>query len=173
MTTDAKTTIFQSPWCTLIARPDAQGRPYYMLEVADYVSVIALTSDRRLVLVRQYRPVVDRVTLELPSGHVDPGETPEEAARRELREETGFTADDLELLGTLVPDVGRLTNRMWCYFARDVVPVATPSAIEEGIEVVIVPEREAMAMAGDGTIDHALNLAALFMAVSRNRVRLA
>lgn len=167
------TTIFESPWCTLVAKPDPHGRPYYMLELADYVSVVALTPDRHLVLVRQYRPVVERVTLELPSGHVDAGETPEEAARRELLEETGFTAGDLELLGTLVPDVGRLTNRMWCYFAPDVVPAAAPSAIEEGIELSIVAERDAMAMAGDGTIDHALNLAALFMAVSRNRVRLA
>ena len=137
------------------------------------VTVVALTPDREMVLVRQYRMVVGRDTFELPSGHIDAGETPEVAARRELLEETGMASDRLEFLGVLVPDVGRLANRMWCYFAPDVRRVAAPIESGEGISVVTVPAREAMAMAGDGRIDHALNLSALFLAVSKHKVTLA
>jgi len=146
------------------------GEPYYMLDVDDYVSIVARTSGGRLLLVRQYRPVVGRETIELPSGHVDAGESPQDAARRELLEETGMVAKEMELLGVLVPDVGRLTNRMWCYFAMDVTPVAGDVDREEGIAVIDVPERDALTMAADGRIDHALNLAALFLAVTKSRL---
>jgi 8-oxo-dGTP pyrophosphatase MutT (NUDIX family) len=167
-----RTVLFESPWCTLIARPTADGRPYYMLELSDYVAVVALTPQREMVLVRQYRPVVGRTTTELPSGHVDAGETPEAAARRELLEETGMAAPALELLGVLVPDVGRLTNLMWCYFAGDVERVAAPLDTGEGISAITIPEREALAMARDGAMDHALNLSVLFLAASKKKVNL-
>lgn len=170
---EPRSVLFESPWCTLVSRPAPDDKPYYMLELADYVAVVALTAEREMVLVRQYRMVVGRDTFELPSGHVDAGETPETAARRELLEETGMAAERLELLGVLVPDVGRLANRMWCYFAADVRRVAAPLETGEGITVVTVSEREAMAMAGDGRMDHALNLSALFLAVSQHKVTLA
>lgn len=173
MTADMRNVLFESPWCTLVARPAPDGKPYYMLELSDYVAVVALTPDREMVLVRQYRTVVGRDTFELPSGHIDAGETPEVAARRELLEETGMASEQLEFLGVLVPDVGRLANRMWCYFAPDVRRVAAPIESGEGISVVTVSEREAMAMAGDGRMDHALNLSALFLAVSQHKVTLA
>jgi ADP-ribose pyrophosphatase len=161
--------LFESPWCRLVEQPLAEGQPYYMLEVDDYVAVVARTTNRRLVLVRQHRPVVNRISIELPSGHVDPGETAEQAGRRELLEETGMVAHHMELLGVLTPDIGRLKNRMWCYFAPDVTPAAA-FAPEPGLEAFEVDESEALAMAGDGRIEHALNLAVLFLALARGRV---
>ena len=143
-----------------------------MVEAADYVSVVARTVEGRIVLVRQHRPVVGRETIELPSGHVDKGETPDAAARRELLEETGMTANTLELLGVLAPDIGRLANRMWCFFAGDVTPAEHDVQREEGITVLDVEEAEALAMAVDGRIEHALNLAVLFLAVSKRRLRM-
>jgi 8-oxo-dGTP pyrophosphatase MutT (NUDIX family) len=165
--------VFQTPWFSVVEEPQASGDPFYMLERPDYVSVIALTPARELLFVRQHRPVVGRETFELPSGHVDPGERPEDAARRELLEETGFDAPRLELLGTLVPDVGRLTNRMWCYFATDVRPSAAQHQRESGVAVVQLPEREALKRATDGTVDHALNLAPLFLALATGRLSMA
>jgi len=162
--------VFGTRWFRVVAAPQPGSEPYYMLELPDYVSVIALTPARDLLLVRQYRPVVQRHTLELPSGHVEQNETPEDAARRELLEETGFEANRLELLGTLVPDVGRLANRMWCYFTSDVRPSERPHDREPGVTLVVLPEHDALGRAADGTVDHALNLAPLFLAVMRGRL---
>lgn len=165
--------VFETPWFDVVTRPAIDGRAYYMLELDDYVSVVALTPDRQMVLVRQYRPVVGADTLELPSGHVEAGETPEQAARKELLEETGMTAPVFELLGALVPDVGRLTNRMWCFFAADAVQVAAPTDTGEGISVVTVPEHEGIALARDGKLGHALNLSVLFLAACQKKVTLS
>lgn len=144
-----------------------------MLDVPDYVGVVARTREGRILLVRQHRPVVGHDVTELPSGHVDSGETPEQAARRELLEETGMVAHEVELLGVLAPDVGRLTNRMWCYFAADVTPAAAHVELEDGITVLDVSETDLMQMAADGRMDHALNLAVLFLAISKRRLSLA
>jgi ADP-ribose pyrophosphatase len=162
--------VLETPWFTVIAQSLPDGKPYYMLELPDYVSIVATTADQQLLLVRQYRPVVERYTIELPSGHVDPGESPEEAARRELLEETGYVAGPMHFLGALVPDVGRLANRMWCYFARDVVPSTSPVPREEGLTVLEAPMQDALAYAADGRIDHALNLAPLFLAVAQRKL---
>jgi 8-oxo-dGTP pyrophosphatase MutT (NUDIX family) len=143
-----------------------------MLELQDYVAVVAVTPQRQVLFVRQFRPVVQRHTLELPSGHVEQNESPEDAARRELLEETGYVARRLELLGTLVPDVGRLANRMWCYFAADVRPSDGAPQREEGLSLIELPEREALHCASNGTIDHALNLAALFLALTVGKLSL-
>ena len=145
-------------------------QPYYVLEVPDYVAIVARTVDGRVLLVRQYRQVIGRTSIEIPSGHVDAGETPEQAARRELLEETGATGATFELLGSFVADIGRLRNRLWCYFAPD-VEVQTDELDEgEGITRMDVPEAEALAMAADGRIEHALNVAALFLAVSHGKL---
>jgi len=162
--------VLDTGWFRVFAKPQPHGDPYYLLQLPDYVSIVAMTPSQELVLVRQYRPVVDVETLELPSGHVDPGESPEAAARRELLEETGFAAPQLELLGTLVPDVGRLANRMWCYFAANVQPSRDPHDRESGVSIVVLSAAEALRRAADGTIDHALNLASLFLAVTHGKL---
>lgn len=167
-----RSVVFSSPWCRLLAEPLPDGESYYMLDVPDYVTVLARTDTGGILLVRQHRPVVGRETLELPAGHVDGGESSEEAARRELLEETGMVARQIEFLGVLDPDVGRLTNRMWCYFADGVMPAAVPPPREEGITVVELPESEALAMALDGRMAHALNLAVLFLAIGKKKLAL-
>lgn len=162
--------VFVTQWFTVLARPLADKQLYYMLELDDYVSVVALSPNQRVLFVSQYRPVVDRHTLELPSGHVDKGESPEDAIRRELLEETGFVADRVELLGTLVPDVGRLTNRLWCFFAEATRRAGNSVQPEKGLTVVELSAREAIERTIDGTVDHALNLAALFLAFQKHRL---
>jgi len=75
-----------------------------VLETPDWVNVVALTDERRLVVVRQYRFGSASVTTEIPGGMVDPGEDPEQAARRELREEAGYTAERWTYLGAVEPN---------------------------------------------------------------------
>ncbi len=165
-------TVFTTRWLSVIAKTVAglpgavEPQTYYGIQPGDYATVLPITSDNRIVVVRQYRPMVEAYTLELPSGHVDAGYTPEEAARQELLEETGYVAGRLESLGTVVPDVGRLTNRQWCYLATDLSrePGAT---IEAGIEAFTLSSEELRARILDGTLNHALNLAVVALAICR------
>ena len=90
---------FSTPWFDILAKTvDTEDAPYYSLRVPDYACVLAITEEQRILAVRQYRPAVDRYTVELPSGIVDAGETPAEAAGRELLEETGYAAASIEVL---------------------------------------------------------------------------
>jgi ADP-ribose diphosphatase len=148
-------------------RPDEA--PYYSLKLPDYAAVVALTEKREVLLVRQYRPAVERFTLELPSGLVDSGESPGEAARRELFEETGYDATDVEVLQPMTTDNGRLSNRIWACFATGVEPVRgrTPEA---GIEVITCSLPNLWRAAADGHFDHALHLAILLAAVLKGKL---
>lgn len=83
-------------------------------------AVVPLLSDRRIVMVRQYRYALGMETLEIPAGKVDPGEGPEECARRELLEETGFVAPRLEFLYTYAPAIGYSNERIHIFIAPDV-----------------------------------------------------
>jgi ADP-ribose pyrophosphatase len=160
---------FATPWFELVSKQVAgQSAPYYALRMQDYVTVVAFTEKRELVLVRQYRAAVERHTLELPSGHVEKNETPEQAARRELAEECGFNAPDLELLGTLISDTGRNENRLWCYFAPGIVPVEKKFVPELGVEPILASPKRISELMRNGEFDHALNLAALMLAVTRH-----
>jgi ADP-ribose pyrophosphatase len=162
-----RSVVFATPWFRVIAKKvKAQQNPHYSLQMLDYVSVVAVTRSDEIVLVRQYRPVVERYTLELPSGHVEPNETPEQAARRELLEETGFRADYWELLGTLAPDTGRLENRLWCFFASD-LQRAPGHPGEPGIETIRCAKQDFFELIARVEFDHAQNLAALFLALSK------
>jgi 8-oxo-dGTP pyrophosphatase MutT (NUDIX family) len=165
--------VFTTPWFRLIERHTpggASSAPHYCIDTKDYCTVVALTAERRLLLVRQYRPAVRGVTLELPSGHVEPGQTPAEAARTELIEETGHDAERFTLLGNLVPDTGRMANRMWCFWAEGVRPVSDPGwRPEAGMEVVTHPGPLSRLVLSDG-FDHALNMAALLLATLSGRL---
>lgn len=130
--------VFQTPWFEIVATPaPGGGAPFYVLHCTDFVLLAALNEQGELLLVRQYRPGAGGVTLEVPGGHVEAGETPEQAARKELLEETGHEAGPLELLAVLSPSNARFTNRMWCYFVTEARPAAHAAAYREaGVELV-------------------------------------
>ncbi|MGE0043969.1 MAG: NUDIX hydrolase [Vicinamibacterales bacterium] len=159
---------FSTPWFDVVAKAmDGHPSPHYTVLPQDYTTVLATTPAGDVLMVRQYRPVVEDYTLELPSGLVDAGETPEACARRELVEETGHDADVLTCIGTLVPDVGRLGNRMFCFVASGARPVSPAPAPEPGLELVACRPEELAGHVREGRITHALNLAVLMLAALR------
>ncbi len=166
--------VFKTPYLRLVGKHlDAHGGdPFYALDLPDYVSVVPQTTTGEIVLVRQFRPAVEATTLELPAGLVDPGDTPEQTAIRELKEETGFVATRVTLIGCLKPDTGRLGNRMWVYFAADVVldEAAVPEA---GMEVVVSSPAQVSHALAEGIFDHALHVAALLLAVHLGHLSLS
>src|SRR5215470_5564457 len=158
-----------SNWVTLVenrvvASPDDEGAIYHSIDTMDYVSVLAVTADRRVPLVRQFRPAVRRFTLEFPGGMRDGDEAPETSAIRELAEEVGLAVSAIEPLVSFIPESGRVGNRMWSYFARDAVliPDWRPEA---GVEHMMVSIEELFTRALDGSFDHGPHVAMLGMAV--------
>jgi len=77
---------------------------YYSIKPSDYVSILAQTRDHKIIIVRQFRPAIEEFVYELPSGHVEEGETPKQAIIRELEEETNCIARNVVLLGENYPD---------------------------------------------------------------------
>ncbi|WP_299014991.1 NUDIX hydrolase [uncultured Caulobacter sp.] len=136
--------------------------PYYVLEYPDWVEVVALDADNNVLLVKQYRHALGDISIELPAGGMDPGETdPVEAGRRELLEEAGC-AGTLSLVGETRPNAGTHTNRTHIILARDVVKVAEPQdEPSERIESVWVPLAEAIRMALAGEITVGMQAASL------------
>lgn len=127
--------VFATPWFQVLESASGQKHPNYIIQSPDFVCIIAMTGKGELLLVRQFRHAVAEETLELPAGHVEKDETPEQAARKELLEETGHVAETFELLASLSPSTSRFTNRVWCYFAAD-AKLATNAEIEAGLSCV-------------------------------------
>lgn len=144
----------------------AKAHEFFTVRIADFVNVVPVTERDEIVLVRQFRHGIERATLELPGGLVDPEEgDPAAAALREMREETGFDlprggvfAD----LGTLLPNPALLNNRNYFFVATGVRRVDAGALEEtEDVEVVLAPAGEIGGMIDRGEIDNAMMVAGL------------
>jgi ADP-ribose pyrophosphatase len=139
-------------------------REFVVLDAPDWCNVVALTPDRRLVLVNQFRQGSDDFSLEVPGGVIERGENPVAAAQRELREETGYTGARARLLGSVHPNPAIQSNRCHIVLVED---AARTAALEwdadEEIEVTTAPVAEVFSWARAGRITHALTLNALLL----------
>jgi ADP-ribose pyrophosphatase len=158
--------LYHNPWCAFrvdeVLLPNGVTIEYGVLEGNGFASVVPITEDGKVVLVRQWRQPLESFTLELPSGGVDEDEDPQESAERELFEETGFRAEGLEHLISIHTSTGR-TNEVChlfrCRAVRDLKgPRPEPT---EFIRVVELPLEEALERISDGTITDAATVLGL------------
>ncbi len=132
--------IFRIRYDRYRLEPEGLERDFVVLDAPDWVNIVPLTAEGQVVLIRQFRHGIRCHTLEIPGGMVDRGETPEQAALRELQEETGYVAQRVRLLGRISPNPAIQGN--WCYmFLADECRLLEQPRPEEfeRIEVVLCP----------------------------------
>jgi ADP-ribose pyrophosphatase len=134
---------------------------FYVIESRDWINIIPLTVDRQVVMVRQYRHGSREVTLEIPGGLVDSGDTPEKAAARELLEETGYQAKNWMEIGVVNPNPALFNNRCYTVLSQDLQKVMDPTPDQtEDIEVVLIPLADIPGLILKGKINHAMVITA-------------
>ena len=149
---------------------ESEGRAHeaHVIRTVDWVAAVAVTDDDRFVLVRQHRYGIDAVTLEPAGGIIDPGESPEIAAVRELREETGYAGDSVEPLGVVHPNPAMQDNRCWFFLITGARRVGDLDCDEnESVEPVVMSRGEVEAALESGEISHALAVIPLMRALAR------
>jgi len=150
--------IFKSQWLTV--RKDAVKLPsgvelddFYVLEYPDWVVVIARTENDKYLIEKQYRHGIDLECFELCAGIVEPKEESLEAAKRELLEETGFTADNWTYLSSSAPNASAMTNLCHCFIAEGAKKTCgTNLDLSEDIEICEVNESELLRLLKEGKI---------------------
>jgi ADP-ribose pyrophosphatase len=144
--------------------------PYFVLERPDAAIIFPITASNEVVLVRQYRPPLEMMELGPPAGLVEVGERPEEAAHRELAEETGYTGGEWEPLGSLASSPSLKDNWAFLFLARGVEETAAPDPDEhELVEVVKVPLEDLRGLVHAGKIVSSSGVAAVMLALERLR----
>jgi ADP-ribose pyrophosphatase len=141
-----------------------------IVERDDCVAVVALDADGKLLLVRQFRKAVGKELLEIPAGGIDPGESPEEAVKREMREETGYLPRKVEPLGGFYSAPGYATEYLYLYLATDLIPSQLFAEDTEGISLVRVAPEEIPELISSGGICDAKSIAGLLTYLEYGKV---
>ncbi len=144
-----------------VQMPSGRQTTREVVEHSDCVAIIAVDAEKNVLLVKQYRQPVDKDLLEIPAGGIDPGESPEEAVKRELREETGYLPNRIEKLGGFYTVPGYGTEYLYLYFATDLTYSPLYAEDTEIIKLVRMPLEQAKELVASGEIHDAKTIAGL------------
>ncbi len=152
---------------------DGSGKKkeYFVLEMKDNATILGLTQKRKVVLERTWRHPLQAEILELPVGGIEEGEDPLEAAKREFREETGYTSEDWTFLGSYINNDGYSAARSNLFLARNVVEGEIEDSEENKmIEVKLVDFEELKKWVIEGKIEDARTKMAVMLAVMKGLI---
>ena len=136
---------------------------WFVMDFPDWINVIAITKDGHIVMEDQYRHGLGKTHYELPAGLVDPGETPLQAAQRELSEETGFGGGEWQLFMTISPNPTNHSNLNYCFLATGVEKLREQhQEATEDIRVHVLSKAEVRQLLEEGEIVQALHTAPLW-----------
>lgn len=144
-----------------VQRSNGRQTTREIVEHSDCIAVIVLDQNHDVLLVKQFRKPVEKELLEIPAGGINPGEDPEEAVRRELREEIGYMPRQVQRLGGFYSAPGYCSEYLYLYLATDLVPSRLIAEDTEEINVVRVPVKEIAELIASGRICDAKSIAGL------------
>ena len=147
--------------------PNGQLIEKMIFEFGTWANIVAITKEQQIILIKQYRHGVGKIIWEIPGGAVDPGESPLQAAGRELLEETGYSAASLVELGALSPNPDNHTNLIHTFLALNAERISDQDldATEE-IDVFLIPLDEVIRMAIAGELLQSMQVSALFLVLA-------
>jgi ADP-ribose diphosphatase len=148
-----------------VVKPNGKKTTRELVEHVDCVVVLPIDSEGSILLVRQFRHAVERELLELPAGSIDRGETPEQAATRELREETGYKPGKLEKLGGFYAAPGYCTEYLHFFRAGQLEESPLTAEDTDEIEVVPVSPADVPGLIASGRIRDAKTIAGFRLAM--------
>ncbi|MDR1591048.1 MAG: NUDIX hydrolase [Puniceicoccales bacterium] len=160
---------FTCPFCQIFEKNythpiDRRSGNFYVMDMADWVQVVAFTADNKLILVRQFRFGTEMLSLETPGGLIDEGENPVAAGLRELREETGYIAENAHLLTSIYPNPAMQKNRLYIVVAENCQKMVEQRLDpNEEITCYAVPFEECLDKIKSGEIHHAIAIGTLLI----------
>lgn len=169
-------TVYQNPWITVyedqVQLPTGHTTPYGVVTpTTNFVGIVPLLEPDTVVLVRQYRYVLGETTWEIPSGGMEKGEKPEDAAQRELREEVGYRANRFHLLSIMHSNKSIMEDRGYIFLAKGLTPSkAVPDETEE-FEVISMPFEKALDMVKNYEITDCVSIIGLLLAKKNSKPR--
>lgn len=147
--------------------PDGEEGHFIVNDAPDWVIVIA-EKDDNFLMVKQWRHGENHLSIEFPGGVIDKGETPEQAAKRELKEETGFEAGKLEYLGKMNPNPALFRNHSHFFAASNLISTGSQKLDEdEYVDYLEIPKSEVIEKMASDDYNHALMAAALLKYLTR------
>lgn len=167
--------LFRGPWLTVrrdcVELPDGRQNPeFYILEYPDWVNVIAITDDGQFVMERQYRHGLGKTCFEIPAGVIEKGETPLEAAKRELMEETGYGEGEWKEIMSVSGNSSTTNNISHCFVAKGVKKIGMQHLDStEDLEVVLLDRSQVWDLMVNDQVKQALMAAPLWRFFAENQ----
>lgn len=150
-----------------VQMPSGRRTTREVVEHRDSVAIVPIDKDGNFLLIRQYRHSIGKELIEIPAGGIEPGETLEEAVRRELREEIGYFPRRIEKLGGFYASPGYCTEYLHLFLASELEPSSLPAPDAEVIKLFTVPQKEIKRLLYSGEIEDAKTIAGLSLALNK------